>query len=570
MGRRPLLLALALLPALGLALLDLPARLRVGQIVLAHQGAVSLPTLQNTAPLLLALPGAAVLGALLLWRGASIRNPRRYTKTLEESGYLSSAFIDQRAAVHLLALMGLGLLALAALFGAAQAGRAASYHVYKLLFVLTPIAAAIGGAAALCLGAIARPRPRWLALAAMAVLLAATGSFRLLPAPVAQPLTPDVVAAAGWLAANRPRDAKKATVVGAPAGPLAYWLQIGLLGQRRDKADLAMRAFDAPSATPEGWIVDDELPKFAIAPQIDQPPPGAEVVARFGAAAVLRRSSQFDVSQLDPLLIRYRSAWQDDRLTTDIELLRRRPGRMPLLELRLEHAGELVATFPLRPDDARMRPQYLGLELRPETLGGRGYVNRDAFPEFAPPPGAPSGAFILVLRLTLDGSTLDERPLATFERTAVGQIERLSAGGGELVYMRRAQAAERLERADARFADALRLTGWSEPQRFAGDDALAVGLRWEALGPIDRSLLAEVQVLDATGQVVADSIAPPQGGFYPTWRWRPGESVADEHRVALPPDLAPGVYRLRVQMRDFGMPGGPARGTAQLGEFVVE
>ncbi|HEY7600047.1 MAG TPA: hypothetical protein VH741_08975 [Candidatus Limnocylindrales bacterium] len=69
---------------------------------------------------------------------------------------------------------------------------------------------------------------------------------------------------------------------------------------------------------------------------------------------------------------------------------------------------------------------------------------------------------------------------------------------------------------------------------------------------------------------MADSIAPPQGGFYPTWRWRPGESVADEHRVALPPDLAPGVYRLRVQMRDFGAPGGPARGAAQLGEFVLE
>jgi hypothetical protein len=467
-------------------------------------------------------------------------------------------------------LAGLGLSALAALYGVAQAGHAASYHVYKLLFVLTPVAAAIVGAAALRLGAIARPRARWLALAAATILLAATGSFRIWPVPAAQPLTPDIVAAADWLAANRPRDAQKAIVVGAPAGPLAYWLQVGLLGQRRDKADLAMRAFEAPSATPEGWIVDGELPKFAIAPRLDQPPPGAEIVARFGAAVVLRRSSHFDVAQLDPLLIRYRSAWQEDRLMTDIELLRRRPGRTPLLELRLERAGELVAAFPLQPEDARTRPQYLGLELRPETLGGRGYVNRDTFPEFAPPPGAPSGAFILKLRLTLDGSTLDERLLATFERTAAGQVERLSTGGGELVYMRRVQATERIERADARFADALRLTGWSEPQWSASDSTLAVRLRWEALGPIDRALFAEVQVLDATGQVVADSIAPPQGGFYPTWRWRPGESVADEHRIALPPDLAPGVYQLRVEIRDFSAPGGSTRGTAQLGEFIVD
>src|SRR5262249_9622710 len=148
------------------------------------------------------------------------------------------------------------------------------------------------------------------------------------------------------------------------------------------------------------------------------------------------------------LLIRYRSAWQEDRLTTDIELLHRRPGRTPLLELRLEHAGAVVASFPLQPDDARVRPQYLGLELRPDTLSGHGYVNRDAFPEFASPPNPPSGVFTLVLRLTLDGSTLDERPLATFERAATGRVERLSATGGELVYMRRVQPPEQIERAD--------------------------------------------------------------------------------------------------------------------------
>jgi hypothetical protein len=557
-AKRLLLLGLALAPAAGLALLDLPLRLRVGQVVLAHEGLVRQPTPRNLMPLLLALPGAAILGALLLRRGPAIDSPFR----------ASPRSLADRRDARLLALAGLGLLALTVLFGAAQAGRSASYHAYKLLFVLTPIGAAIVGAAVQRLGAASRPMARGLAWAAVALLLAATGSFQVIPAPAVQVLAPDTVAAASWLAANRPRDAKKAIVIGAPAGPLSYWLQIGLLGQRRDKAELAMRAFDAPSATPEGWIVDQELPKFAIAPELDQPQPVAEVVARFGAAAVLRRSSQFDIAQLDPLLIRYRSVWQGDRLKTDIELLRRRPGRTPLLELRLEHAGQTVATFPLQPDDARARPQYLGLELQPETLSGHGYVNRDLFPEFAPPPGAPFGLFSLVLRLTLDGSTLDERPLAAFERTAEG-IAPIAVSGGELVYMRHTQPLDRIERADARFSDTLRLTGWTEPRRF-DDDALAVGLRWEALRPIDRSLFAEVQVLDPQGQVVADSVALPQDGFYPTWRWRPGESVADEHRVVLPADLAPGIYQLRVRMRDFGAPGGPTHGAAQLGQFVVE
>ncbi|HET9222549.1 MAG TPA: hypothetical protein VFO07_08600, partial [Roseiflexaceae bacterium] len=480
-GRRErmLLFGLALLPPAGLALIDLPLRLRVGQVVLAHQGLVPLPTPQNLVTLLLALPGAAILVVVLL---RAVRNPLRAP---------ARTFADQ-ASVRLLALAGIGLAALIGLAAAALAGRAASYHAYKLLFVLVPVGAAIVGAAVLRLSAIARPWARGLALVAAGVLLAATGSFRIAPAPAIQILTPDVVAAAGWLTTNRPRDANKAIVVGAPAGPLSYWLQVGLLGQRRDKAELAMRAFDAPSATPEGWIVDEAMPKFAIAAQLDQPPPGAEVVARFGAAAVLRRSSQFDVAQLDPLLIRYRSAWQGDRLTTDIELLRRRPGRTPLLELRLEQAGQLIASFPLQPDDARARPQYLGLELWPATLGGRGYVNRDAFPEFAPPSNAPSGTFTLLLRLTLDGSTLDERQLATFERTAAGQVQQLPAGGGELVYMRRTQLPNQIEQADARLSDTLRLTGWSEPRRFDDEDALAVGLRWEALRPIDRSLFAEV------------------------------------------------------------------------------
>jgi hypothetical protein len=565
---RLLLLALALLPAAGLALIDLPMRLRVGRIVLAHEGLVRLPTPQNMMLILLSLPSAAILCAALVRSSRSVAGSQ--SRLTVVSGLLRGAgAIGSGRGLRLVALAGVALAALVALFGAAYAGRSASYHAYKLLFVLTPIAAAIAGGAALRLNAIARPLARYVALVAAAALLVATGSFQVVPAPAAQVLTPDIVAAASWLAATNPRDAKKAIVVGAPAGPLAYWLQVGLLGQRRDKADLAMRAFDAPTSSPEGWIVDDGLPKIAIAPRLGIVPPGAEVVARFGAAAVLRRSSWFDVSQLDPLLIRYRSALRDDRLTTDIELLRQRPGRTPLLELRLEQAGQPVATFPLQPDDARTRPQYLGLELRAATLGGRGYVNRDAFPDFAPPPNAPDGAFTLMLRLTLDGSTLDQRLLATFERTAAGRIERLSAGGGELVYLRRAQAAERIEHADARFADALRLTGWSRPQRFVDNDALAVELRWEALRPIDRSLFAEVQVLDAAGQVVADSLAPPQQGFYPTWRWRPGESVADQHRIALPPDLAPGVYRLQVQMRDFAAPSAE-HGTAQLGEFVVE
>jgi hypothetical protein len=539
--RKVLLGGLALLPALALGLFDLPARLRVGQLVLAHQGFVSLPTAENLVPLLLALPCAVLLLA-------------------------SRA----KAARRLIGLAALALAMLLALSVAARAGYTASYHAYKLLFVLAPLAAAIAGAAALRLAWIERPLPRAVALAAAAGVLLLGGSLNILPPPAVQSLTPDLVAAAGWLSEHRPRDAKRAIAVGAPAGPVDYWVQIGLLGQRRDKAELALRAFDAPPPSPEGWVIDETLPKFVIAPQIEQLPPGAEVVARFGAAAVLRRAPEFDISTLDPLLVRYRALWQDQRIHAQLEVVQRLPGRTPLLELRLAGAGGWVAAFPLQPDATRTRPQYIGLELDPATLGASGYINRDAYPTFEPPAGAPTGALTLTLRLALDGNTLEERTLATFHRTAGGVLEQISAGGGELVYRRQPEETTTAHTGGARLADDLLLAGWSQPERTASQGTLATSLRWQAMRPIGRSLFVELHVVDAGGNVVAASLAPPQQGFYPAWRWRPGDTVTDRQSIELPHNLPPGIYRLEVSTRDFGTLELMASGTARIGEFVIE
>jgi hypothetical protein len=37
----------------------------------------------------------------------------------------------------------------------------------------------------------------------------------------------------------------------------------------------------------------------------------------------------------------------------------------------------------------------------------------------------------------------------------------------------------------------------------------------------------------------------------PTSTWQPGEELRDEHRLRLPPDLAPGTYRLQVGAYDW-------------------
>jgi hypothetical protein len=574
------LLALALGPALALALLDVLPRLRVGQAVLAHEGLVTLPSLQRLMPLVLALPLAPLL-------------------------------LRAERAIRLLALAVLAALVQLALYLLAQLGLAADYHSYKVLFVLTPLAAAVAGAGALRLTrsidawaaqkeASRRERPggqagvllfasfapfaanlgpRSIGLGGMALALALSGSFRVIPPPAIQVLSPDVVAAALWLRATSPKDAERAIVVGAPAGPLAYWVRVGLLGQRRDQLSALEGAITAPPPSPESWLVDAKLAPVAIVPRLADVLPGMVVAARFGDALVVRRAAQIDPAPLNPLTIRYRTFWEDERLKTAIELQRPVAGQLPLIELRLYHGGARLAAFALPPEQNRTRPQYLGADLLPATLGGEGYINQSAYPTFTAPAVAPSGALTLTLALSLGGNTVDERQLATFNRTPGGQLADLSASGGELIYLRRGgDALADVEGQGALdFGGALRLTGWQVPERAAAREPLAIDLRWQAPRALDRSLFPEVLLRDAGGKLVASSLEAPQGGFYPTWRWRPGEEVPDRRALALPPDLPAGSYHVLLRVHDFAAQhtlvssaGARADGLVELGVVRIE
>jgi hypothetical protein len=353
-------------------------------------------------------------------------------------------------------------------------------------------------------------------------------------------------------------------------------LQVGLLGQRRDKADMALEAFTTAPPSPESWLVDQRLAPAAITLSAEQPLPGMGILARFGQAAVIRRAERIDPAALNPLTIRYRASWDDQRLQTAIELQRSLPGPLPLLEICLYHNGSQISAFTLPPEPERTRTQYLGAALLPGTLGAEGYINQSAYPSFAPLSHPPTGALSLTLRLALAGNTVDERLLATFERTADGRFERLTPSSGELIYLRRDSAAGDLRAVDLDFENALRLTGWSGPARAAPRDTVMVRLRWQAPRPLDRSLFTEIQLLDGRGQPLATNLAAPQDGFYPTWRWRSGESVTEQRSLQLPPNLTPGVYYVAVRVCDFvdgralSADGGDADGVTRMGELLVE
>jgi hypothetical protein len=90
--------------------------------------------------------------------------------------------------------------------------------------------------------------------------------------------------------------------------------------------------------------------------------------------------------------------------------------------------------------------------------------------------------------------------------------------------------------AGARFGDQIELTG------FSAMPAGGITLRWQALRQPDRDYSVFVHAFDPSGKLIAQADAEPDAGRFPTSLWLPGETVLDEHKLALPP----GQYRVEV------------------------
>lgn len=77
--------------------------------------------------------------------------------------------------------------------------------------------------------------------------------------------------------------------------------------------------------------------------------------------------------------------------------------------------------------------------------------------------------------------------------------------------------------------------------------SLRVTLHWLALAEMDRDYHSYVHLLDADGNLIAQSDGIPDQGLAPTTRWLPGEIVSDRRIMALHEGWR-GEYRLRVGM----------------------
>ncbi len=96
------------------------------------------------------------------------------------------------------------------------------------------------------------------------------------------------------------------------------------------------------------------------------------------------------------------------------------------------------------------------------------------------------------------------------------------------------------------FGQMIVLRGYRLTQTADGS-RIQVLLYWQALRPPDFDYSVFVHLIDAAGTLVAQKDhAPGAEAGYPPTAWAPGDIVADEHVISVPPTVPAGTYRLRV------------------------
>ncbi|MFN2162307.1 MAG: hypothetical protein ACK2UN_09570 [Candidatus Promineifilaceae bacterium] len=88
---------------------------------------------------------------------------------------------------------------------------------------------------------------------------------------------------------------------------------------------------------------------------------------------------------------------------------------------------------------------------------------------------------------------------------------------------------------------------------FSAGDIIPIRLSWSAEVPLDERYKVFLHLVDENGAIVAQQDSEPASS--PTTTWQPGEIFVDNQAVLLPPELAPGEYRLLVGLYELDNPG---------------
>ncbi|MDQ7025284.1 MAG: glycosyltransferase family 39 protein [Anaerolineae bacterium] len=106
------------------------------------------------------------------------------------------------------------------------------------------------------------------------------------------------------------------------------------------------------------------------------------------------------------------------------------------------------------------------------------------------------------------------------------------------------------------------------------NDALQIQLQWITESPLETRYKVFVQLLNADGTLAAQRDSEPSGGQAMTTLWQVGETVIDNHALAIPADLPDGNYTLIIGLYDANNPNDrlPVGDSdfLELGAIVVE
>ncbi|MFN2169098.1 MAG: hypothetical protein ACK2U9_22930, partial [Anaerolineae bacterium] len=103
----------------------------------------------------------------------------------------------------------------------------------------------------------------------------------------------------------------------------------------------------------------------------------------------------------------------------------------------------------------------------------------------------------------------------------------------------------------ATVGDQIELVGYDLPAfAWQPGDILPLSLFWQPSAGVTADYRVFVHLLDADGQIVAQTDTAPVGGSRPTASWTAGEMIRDPVGIMVPPTIAEGEYRLVVGMYD--------------------
>lgn len=125
---------------------------------------------------------------------------------------------------------------------------------------------------------------------------------------------------------------------------------------------------------------------------------------------------------------------------------------------------------------------------------------------------------------------------------------------------------------ERRLNQAVRWLGYDLPSTSARPgETLPLTFYWAADAAPPADWTTFIHLLDAGGEKVAQVDRVPVGVFYPPTLWRPGQMLADQYELTLPPDLPPGRYRLifGAYSGDQRFQWADGRGEQELAEIIV-